>query len=93
MKKTQIFNKTVTRIFNTINYIDENLDKKLSLGNVSQKAYFSPFHFQQAWEYSFVWMTENGYKKSTLNPFEIYYNDASNHPENKFIVGLCIPIL
>jgi AraC family transcriptional regulator len=49
--------------------------------------------FQQAWESSFVWMTENGYKKSEIDPFEIFYNNAAEHPENKFIVDLCIPIL
>ena len=53
----------------------------------------TPFQFQQAWEASFVWMTENGYKKSTIDPFEIYYNNAAEHPENKFIIDLCIPIL
>lgn len=53
----------------------------------------TPFQFQQAWESSFVWMTENGYKKSTIDPFEIYYNNAAEHPENKFIVDLCIPIV
>jgi len=53
----------------------------------------TPFEFQQAWESSFVWMTENDYKKSEVDPFEIYYNNAAEHPENKFIVDLCIPIL
>lgn len=53
----------------------------------------APFQFQQAWESSFVWMTENDYKKSTVDPFEIYYNNAAEHPENKFIVDICIPIL
>ncbi len=53
----------------------------------------APFEFQQAWESSFAFMVENGYKKSDLDPFEIYYNNAAEHPENKFIVDLCIPIL
>lgn len=53
----------------------------------------TPFEFQQAWESSFVWMVENGYTKSSIDPFEIYYNNAQEHPENKFIVDLCIPIL
>ncbi len=51
-----------------------------------------PFQFQQAWESSFAFMTENGYKKSEVDPFEIYYNNAVEHPENKFIVDLCIPV-
>ncbi|APZ48013.1 hypothetical protein BW723_00685 [Polaribacter reichenbachii] len=53
----------------------------------------TPFQFQQAWESSFVWMTENGYKKADNDPFEIYHNNAAEHPENKFIVDFCIPIL
>jgi AraC family transcriptional regulator len=52
----------------------------------------TPFEFQQAWESSFAWMIENNYKKSEVDPFEIYYNNASEHPKNKFIVDLCIPI-
>ena len=52
-----------------------------------------PSQFQQAWEANFAWMVENGYKKSSTNPFEIYHNNAQEHPENKFIVDLCIPIL
>ena len=53
----------------------------------------TPFEFQQAWESSFAWMLEKGYKKSDVDPFEIYYNNADEHPENKFIVDLHIPIL
>ena len=53
----------------------------------------TPFEFQQAWESSFAFMIENGYKKSDIDPFEIYYNNAAEHQENKFIVDLCIPIL
>ena len=53
----------------------------------------TPDKFQQAWESSFVWMSENGYKKSDQDPFEIYYNNCQDHPENKFIVDICIPIV
>ena len=53
----------------------------------------TPNEFQQAWESSFVWMTENGYIKGTQDPFEIYYNNCQDHPENKFIVDICIPVL
>jgi AraC family transcriptional regulator len=52
----------------------------------------TPYEFQQAWESNFVWMSENGYKKGDKDPFEIYYNNAEEHPEGKFIVDLCIPI-
>ena len=53
----------------------------------------TPNEFQQAWESNFVWMSENGYSKSEQDPFEIYYNNAEEHPENKFIVDLCIPVM
>lgn len=52
----------------------------------------TPDKFQQAWESSFVWMSENGYQKGENDPFEIFYNNCSEHPENKFIVDLCIPV-
>ena len=52
----------------------------------------APHEFQQAWESSFVWMTENGYRKADKDPFEIYYNNYLEHPEKKFIVDLCIPV-
>ncbi|WP_375241109.1 GyrI-like domain-containing protein [Polaribacter sp.] len=52
----------------------------------------TPHQFQQAWEASFAFMVKNGYEKSNIDPFEIYYNNAAEHPENKFIVDLCIPI-
>ncbi|MDO5971959.1 helix-turn-helix domain-containing protein [Flavivirga aquimarina] len=51
-----------------------------------------PKDFEQAWTSLFVWMHDNGYKKSDKNPFEIYHNDFREHPENKFIVDLHIPI-
>lgn len=52
----------------------------------------APHEFQQAWESSFVWMTERGYKKADKDPFEIYYNNYLDHPEKKFIIDLCIPV-
>ena len=52
----------------------------------------TPNQFQQAWESSFVWMSENGYKKADIDPFEIYYNNAQEHPQGKWIVDLCIPV-
>lgn len=48
--------------------------------------------FQTAWESSFVWMSEHGYKKADQDPFEIYYNNGCEHPEKKWTVDLCIPV-
>lgn len=51
------------------------------------------FHeFQQAWESCFVWISENGYSKADIAPFEIYYNNPNEHPEGLSIVDLCIPV-
>ena len=52
----------------------------------------TPIEFEKSWTSLFIWMNENGYKKSSENPFEIYHNDYREHPENKFIVDLNIPI-
>ncbi|MDH7445866.1 AraC family transcriptional regulator [Aquimarina sp. 2201CG14-23] len=53
----------------------------------------TPNDFEKSWSSLFVWMNENGYKKAEENPFEIYHNDFREHPENKFIVDLYIPIV
>ncbi len=52
----------------------------------------APIEFEKSWTSLFIWMNENGYKKSKENPFEIYHNDYREHPEHKFIVDLHIPI-
>lgn len=48
--------------------------------------------FEKAWSSMFLWMNENGYTKSNLNPYELYLNDYTQHPENKFILDICIPV-
>ncbi|MDY8134086.1 AraC family transcriptional regulator [Aquimarina sp. 2201CG5-10] len=48
--------------------------------------------FEKSWSSLFVWMNENGYKKSEQNPFEIYHNNYNEHPQKKCIIDLCIPI-
>lgn len=52
----------------------------------------TPMEFQQAWETSFVWMSEKGYKKAAEDPFEIFHNNPQEHPEGKCIVDICIPV-
>ncbi|MGB1043131.1 MAG: AraC family transcriptional regulator [Tenacibaculum sp.] len=52
----------------------------------------TPNQFQQAWESSFVWMSEHGYNKAAQDPFEIYHNNPQEHPEGKCLVDICIPI-
>lgn len=47
--------------------------------------------FQQAWECMYRLIDEHGFKCSGL-PFEIYLNNPETHPENKWIVDICIPV-
>jgi len=48
--------------------------------------------FQKSWTGLYNWMQENGFKKAHRYPFEIYHNNYKEHPEQKVIVDLCIPI-
>ncbi|CAM1365757.1 Transcriptional regulator, AraC family [Tenacibaculum sediminilitoris] len=43
----KIPNKTVIRITKALDFIEENLDKKLILEDIAEKAYFSPYHFHR----------------------------------------------
>lgn len=52
----------------------------------------TPNEFEKAWSSLFIWMNENGYVKTEKHPFEVYQNDYREHPENKFIVDLYIPV-
>ena len=52
----------------------------------------TPDEFEKSWTSLFIWMNENGYKKGSENPYEIYQNDFRKHPEKKLIVDLYIPI-
>ncbi|WP_025742935.1 AraC family transcriptional regulator [Aquimarina pacifica] len=52
-----------------------------------------PEDFEKSWSGLFIWMNENGYKKRAENPFEIYHNDFRQHPQNKCIVDMCIPVV
>ncbi|MGB1043371.1 MAG: helix-turn-helix transcriptional regulator, partial [Tenacibaculum sp.] len=40
-------NKTIIRIGKAIDFVEENLDGKLLLEDVAEKAFFSPFHFHR----------------------------------------------
>lgn len=48
--------------------------------------------FEKSWTSLFLWMNENGYKKADSEPFEIYHNNFTEHPEKKAIVDFYIPI-
>jgi len=48
--------------------------------------------FEQAWNTMCIWVSESGYQPSDENPYELYYNDPEDHPENKFELDICIPV-
>ncbi len=48
--------------------------------------------FQKAWDSLCVWVIENGYQFEDGDYFESYLNDHTTHPEQKFIVDICIPV-
>lgn len=52
----------------------------------------TPVQFQKAWESMCAWVIEKGHMFRDGDYFEIYHNDYRTHPEQKFIVDICIPI-
>lgn len=41
----------------------------------------------------YLWVLENDFGLRDGYYHEIYHNDANEHPEGKFIVDICIPVL
>ncbi len=48
--------------------------------------------FQQAWEDAFIWLVDSGYECDDRPCYELYYNNAEEHPEGKWIFDICIPL-
>ncbi len=48
--------------------------------------------FEQAWNSMCVWVAESGYKVRDGKYYELYHNDHMEHPEQKFILDICIPV-
>ncbi len=48
--------------------------------------------FEEAWNTMCLWLTESGYEPGVGTPYEYYYCDPENHPENKFVLDICIPV-
>lgn len=47
---------------------------------------------EKAWSSMFIWMNENGYRTRAERPFEIIHNDYREHPQQKSIMDLYIPV-
>jgi AraC family transcriptional regulator len=48
--------------------------------------------FEEAWNTMCVWLTENAYEPGEGNPYEYYFCAPEDHPENKFVLDICIPV-
>jgi len=48
--------------------------------------------FQQAWEDAFAWLCSSGYECNDKPCYELYHNNAEEHPEGKWIFDICIPL-
>ncbi len=46
----------------------------------------------KAWKSMCFWVIENGYEFRDGDYFEVYHNDHKTHPEQKFILDICIPL-
>jgi AraC family transcriptional regulator len=52
-----------------------------------------PDEYEEAWNLIYGdWLPKSGYQSDDRPSFEIYWNDPSEHPENKHIVDICIPV-
>ncbi len=51
-----------------------------------------PDSIQQAWEDAYSWLCDSGYEPNDNPCFELYHNNALEHPEGKWIFDICIPL-
>ena len=51
-----------------------------------------PDSYQQAWEDAFAWLVNSGYECDDRPCYELYHNNAVDHPEGKWIFDICIPL-
>jgi len=48
--------------------------------------------FENAWNSMCVWVADSGFKTRDGDYYELYHNDHMEHPEQKFILDICIPV-
>ena len=48
--------------------------------------------FQQAWNDAMGWVLSRGLEGGDKPCYELYHNNAQEHPEGKWIVDICIPL-
>ncbi|MBW1295010.1 AraC family transcriptional regulator [Aquimarina litoralis] len=86
--------------FSTCVTIKEDLSPEEEIRQITlEKGIYIVGHFEikaeeisKAWKNMCIWVIENGYEFRDGDFFEMYHNDHTSHPEQKFIVDICIPI-
>ena len=49
--------------------------------------------YEDAWNMVFgQWLPQSGYQPDDRLGYELYHNDPKDHPENKCIVDICVPV-
>jgi AraC family transcriptional regulator len=52
-----------------------------------------PDQYPKAWNAIFQgWLPQSGYEPDDKPCFELYLNDPKEHPENKCVVDICVPV-
>ena len=53
----------------------------------------NPDEYEGAWKTIYGdWLPQSGYQPDDKPCFEMYLNDPKEHPENKCVVDICIPV-
>lgn len=80
--------------------ISENVDTDGEIRQINlKKGIYAVGHFEitaeeisKAWKNMCIWVVENDYKFRDGDYLEMYHNDHKTHPEQKFILDICIPL-
>jgi len=86
--------------FSTCVTIRENINTDGEIRQIDlKKGTYATGHFEikaeeisKAWKSMCSWVIENGYEFCDGDYFEVYHNDHKTHPEQKFILDICIPL-
>jgi len=75
--------------------VDGEIGKATIPGGKYAIAHFelTPEEYEDAWNAVFGgWLPESGYQPADGPCYELYYNDPKEHPENKHVVDICVPV-
>lgn len=86
--------------FSTCITINKNINADGEIRQLTiQKGIYAVGHFEikaaeisKAWKSMCIWVIESGYEFRDGDYFEMYHNDHTTHPEQKFILDICIPL-